>query len=128
MDKRLCRLHLLRHFSQNLTGILVAITPHSLQTSSKLGRFLILALCGMLLLFLSAEAVHAHAGGPDLQHCTLCLLAHAVPQAAVGVLTAVLFTAMGKTAVPPVRSGYTPVLRQPRIRPPPFALLPAQNV
>lgn len=97
------------------------------QPFSKLGRVLALALCCVLLLFLSAEAAHAHPlGSPDLAHCSLCLAAHVAPHAASALPSGVVLVVWGAVVARRVLCGYTAVEAVCRIRPPPPLPLRAQ--
>ena len=89
-----------------------------------------LLLSGVLLLFLSMQAVHTHPVGsaPDLQHCALCMAAHAVPLVVAGLTAWILFAAQGRVAVPQARAGHRLVFSQLWIRPPPFSKSRLQNV
>ena len=93
-----------------------------MQPFSKLGKLLVIALCCVLLVFMTAEAGHMHHGGvADTGHCPLCLAAH-VPLAAESTLAhAVVLAFVGAVPVAAMTAAASQRKRVYRIRPPPVS-------
>jgi hypothetical protein len=91
------------------------------KTLSKFGRLLVLALCCMLVIFMTLELAHVHtAGSPDAAHCPLCIAAHTPVQTAITISATLTFALLGLVSVGDASPGIRLVRSVPRIRPPPI--------
>ena len=93
-----------------------------MKTLSKFGRLLVLALCCVLVIFMTVELAHVHtAGSPDATHCPLCIAAHIPIQTAITISASLTFALLGLISVGDASPGIRLVRSIPRIRPPPMA-------
>lgn len=93
-----------------------------MQPFSKVARFFIVALCCVLLLFLTVEIAHGHAdGAPDAAHCPLCAAAHVAIGVSPAWLTAAIFLLLGILCMGDSSPGSRAVLVTAFIRPPPVS-------
>ncbi len=91
---------------------------------SKLGKLLTLALCCVLLVFMTVEVAHAHSGSAtDPAHCPLCVAAHVALHSAVTVAASLFLASMGALADPAACAGFSVFRAARRIRPPPARTL-----
>ncbi|WP_124848480.1 hypothetical protein [Acidipila sp. EB88] len=85
-------------------------------------RLLVLGLCCLLLVFLSAEVVHSHATGmPDATHCQWCVAAHLALQVFVLLAASLRVVAFGRVRHAGAVQGACAPRDTPCIRPPPAA-------
>lgn len=83
-------------------------------------RVLALALCCVLLLFMTVEVAHTHDGAAtDGTHCQLCLAAHHVVGGTVQVFAPAVLQSFGGVTFGEPRPGARAVLVTAFIRPPP---------
>jgi hypothetical protein len=91
------------------------------QPISKFGRLLVLALCCVLLLFMSVEVAHLHATtAQDGAHCQLCMAAHVALHGGFMLAATIVLSLTALVEAGQVARGFCSVRSVSRIRPPPL--------
>ncbi len=91
-----------------------------MQLFSKIGKVLAVALCCVLMLFMTAEIAHGHpASVSATAHCPLCIAAHVPLHAAIMLTAGIMLADFGYVADSEVISGFSLHCSIYRIRPPP---------
>ena len=91
-----------------------------MQLFSKIGKVLAVALCCVLMLFMTAEVAHGHpASASAVTHCPLCIAAHVPLHTAIVLTAGTMLADFGHVANSEVVAGFSLRCSIYRIRPPP---------